>query len=323
VLTQNARPDTRARRFADDFTRLTDAGPDDRIGIAVSGGPDSVALLLLATAAFPGRVEAATVDHGLRPAATAEALFVAGLCTARGIAHRILTLDDLPPGNVSARARTARYAALNKWMDGQQLDWLLTAHHADDQRETMIMRLNRGSGVAGLSGVRAKQGRVVRPLLGWRRAELVALVAEAGIVSVDDPSNRDDRYDRARLRKSLASADWLDPLSVVESAAALADADAAIEWTVDMLEKRHIVESDGTISFDRHGHHFPVEIIRRIVLRCLRRIDPTCRPRGAALTRLIDTLSKGRVATLGNVVAHGGAAWLFQPAPARRTHDPQ
>ncbi len=323
MLTQNARPDARVRRFADDFTRLTDAGPDDRIGIAVSGGPDSLTLLLLAAAVFPERVEAATVDHGLRPAATDEALMVADLCATRGIPHSILRLEGLPPGNVSAQARTARYAALDNWMEAQHLDWLLTAHHADDQLETMIMRLNRGSGVAGLSGVRAKQGRIVRPLLGWRRAELVALVVEAGIIAVDDPSNRDDRFDRARLRKALAGADWLDPLAASASAAALADADAAIEWAVDAVESLHVIERDGAISFDRHHQDFPVEIVRRIVLRCLLLVDPACRPRGDALTRLIETLTKGSVATLGNVIARGGHLWLFHPAPPRQTHDPQ
>ena len=316
--TPNALPEPLVRRFAEDFARLTDAGTDDRIGIAVSGGPDSVALLLLAAAAFPGRIEAATVDHGLRPAATDEAKFVAELCAARGIAHSTLTLEGLPAGNISAQARTARYAALDKWMDAQRINWLVTAHHADDQRETLLMRLNRGSGVSGLSSVRAIQGRIVRPLLGWRRAELVALVAESGIIPVDDPSNRDDRYDRARIRKALASTDLLDPLAVVASTTALADADDAIEWSVDALERDHVTERDGVVSFASNAADFPAEYCRRIVVRCLRRVDPACKPRGDALTRLMETLAKGGVATLGNVVVRDGGSWHFSPAPPRR-----
>ncbi len=316
--TPNALPEPLVRRFAEDFARLTDAGTDDRIGIAVSGGPDSVALLLLAAAAFPGRIEAATVDHGLRPAATDEAKFVAELCAARGIAHSTLTLEGLPAGNISAQARTARYAALGKWIDAQRIDWLLTAHHADDQRETILMRLNRGSGVSGLSSVRAIQGRIVRPLLGWRRAELVALVAESGIIPVDDPSNRDNRYDRARIRKALASTDLLDPLAVVASTTALADADDAIEWSVDALERDHVTERNGVVSFASNAADFPAEYCRRIVVRCLRRVDPACKPRGDALTRLMEALAKGGVATLGNVVVHGGGSWHFSPAPPRR-----
>jgi tRNA(Ile)-lysidine synthase len=322
VPTLNAPPELLVRRFADDFRRLTGAGPDDGVGIAVSGGPDSVALLLLATAAFPGQVEAATVDHGLREAAADEARFVGDLCAARGIPHATLTLDALDAGNVSAKARAARYAALNKWADAKGIDWLLTAHHADDQLETVIMRLNRGAGVAGLSGVRARQGRIVRPLLGWRRSELVDLVVEAGIVAVDDPSNRDDRYDRARLRKSLAGAEWIDPLAVVESTAALADADAAIAWSVDALEAALVRVAGHQIRLDQNAG-LPAEYVRRLVLRCLRRIDPDCAPRGAALSRLIATLESGGSATLGTILARGGKTWTFAPAPPRRQPDSQ
>ena len=279
-------------------------------------------LLLLAAAAFPGRVEAATVDHGLREAGAAEARFVAGLCADHGIPHAILALEPLDAGNVSARARAARYAALNAWCDDQKLDWLLTAHHADDQLETVIMRLNRGAGVAGLSGVRARQGRIVRPLLGWRRGELVALVAEAGITPVDDPSNRDDRYDRARLRKSLSGADWIDPLSVVDSAAALADANAAIEWSVDALAAAHVNVAGDGITLDRTAD-LPVEYVRRLVLRCLRCLDPECAPRGAVLSRLIASLTSGGTASIGNILARGGKIWIFQPAPPRRRTDSQ
>ena len=325
MLTLNAPPELPerlARRFADDFRRLTDAGPEDRIGIAVSGGPDSVALLLLAAAAFPGRVAAATVDHGLRAEGAGEARFVADLCAVRGISHAILTLDTLDAGNVSARARVARYAGLNDWADAHELRWLLTAHHADDQLETVIMRLNRGAGVTGLSGVRARQGRIVRPLLGWRRSELVAIVADAGITPVDDPSNHDDRYDRARLRKSLTGADWIDPIAVTESAAALADADAALMWSVDALEVANISEAGGQITLDRPTS-LPTEYVRRLTLRCLRRIDPDCAPRGAALSRLIDSLAAGNTAAIGNIVARGGKIWTFAPAPPRRRPNSQ
>ena len=317
MLTPNALPDAVVRRFADDFHRLSAAGPQDRIGIAVSGGPDSVALLLLAAAAFPGRIEAATVDHKLRAESNDEAMFVAGLCTGRSILHAILTLDGLPRGNVSAAARAARYAALDGWADARGIDWILTAHHADDQVETIIMRLNRGAGVAGLSGVRARHGRVVRPLLGWRRSELAGLCADAGIVPVDDPTNRDDRYDRARLRKSLASADWINPLAVVESAGVLADADAAIEWAVDALEARHVTHQ-GAVSFDRHATDCPNEILRRLVLRCLRHVDPECAPRGVPLSRLVATLESGGTATISAVIARGGPKWVFRRAPPRR-----
>ena len=108
---------------------------------------------------------------------------------------------------MSARARALRYALLEAEADAAGASYIATAHHADDQLETLIMRLGRGSGVSGLAGVRAASGRVIRPLLGWRRAALAAIVAAAGIDPIQDPSNVSDRFERARLRKKLATDD--------------------------------------------------------------------------------------------------------------------
>lgn len=318
VPTQNALPDALVRRFADDVDRLIGGEAKGRIGIAVSGGPDSMALLLLANAAFPDRVEAATVDHRLRIGSDDEAVFVGKICAARDIGHVILTLAPLPQGNVSAGARAARYTALSSWADARNLDWIMTGHHADDQRETMIMRLNRGAGVAGLSGVRARQGRIVRPLLRWRHDELAMLVADAGIIAVDDPTNHDDSYDRARLRKMVHDADWLDPLAMSLSADALAEADIALEWSADRLEAAHVTQGGNDVIFAHGGGVIPAGLVRRLVLRCLRRIDPACEPRGIPLGRLIATLEEGGTATLGTVIARGGDDWRFSPAPPRR-----
>lgn len=316
--TRNALPDALVRRFADDARRLIGANETARIGIAVSGGPDSLALLLLANAAFPDLVEAATVDHRLRAGSANEAMLVTEICASRGILHAVLPLDALPKGNISAAARAARYAALTTWADARDLDWIMTGHHADDQRETMIMRMNRGSGVAGLSGARARQGRIVRPLLHWRHDELVALVADAGIAAVDDPTNHDDSYDRARLRKALRNADWLDAQAISVSADALADADVALEWATDRLEAVHVTQKGTDVTFARGSEAIPAELTRRLVLRCLRRIDPTCQPRGAALSRLITQLENGATATLGSVVARRDDGWHFAPARPRR-----
>ncbi|HYJ81999.1 MAG TPA: tRNA lysidine(34) synthetase TilS, partial [Allosphingosinicella sp.] len=186
------------------------AGP---VALAVSGGPDSLALLLLAHAARPGRVSVATVDHGLRPESADEAAAVARLCGGIGVAHAILPARVQSEGEgLQAAARKARYAALAAWMDERGLGLLLTAHHCDDQAETLLMRLARGSGVAGLAGVRAigtvpgsgGRLRLGRPLLGWRRSELEAVVAAAGIEPARDPSNSDERFDRVRIRRRLA-----------------------------------------------------------------------------------------------------------------------
>ena len=208
-----------------------------RLALAVSGGGDSLALLLLAHALLPGRIEAATVDHALRPESGSEAAMVARVCEGLGVPHAILRVE-VAKGNLQDRARAARYEALGNWCEERDLDGLATAHQLDDQAETFVMRLNRGSGVAGLAAIRelgmvpTARVRLVRPLLGWRRAELSDLVQSARLVPVRDPSNENPSFDRVRVRQALASADWLDPIGIARSAQLLAQADATIEWMV-------------------------------------------------------------------------------------------
>lgn len=317
MQTPNVLPDDAVARFRADFEALAGSTGDRLIGIAVSGGPDSVALLLLAAKAFPGRVEAATVDHRLRPASRDEAAFVAALCRDLGLTHQTLTLQRVAQGNISAFAREARYDALDEWAGARGIGWLLTAHHADDQLETMAMRLNRASGVAGLAGIRARRGRIVRPLLSWRHSELVAIVAAAGVTAVDDPSNHDDRYDRARLRKALAGADWLDPLAIVRSAAALDEADRALDWVVLNLRAERLVDKVDSWTFDPAG--LPAELLRRSLIDCVRVVDPAIRPRGATIDRLLIALQRNATGTIGRVRCGVKAGlWTFSLALPRR-----
>ena len=226
--------------------------PTERLAVAVSGGPDSIALLLLAQAAFPGRVQALTVDHGLRAAAAAEAAFVASLCTARGIPHQTLPwTGPKPAANRQAEARNARYALLRDACAAAGIGVLATAHHADDQAETLLMRLARGSG-GGLAGIRMHRPlgagvTLVRPLLGVRRAALAAIVAEVGIVPVTDPTNDDPHYDRTHARRLLASTPWLDAARLADSAAHLAEAEAALDWAADRAWAGRAEAGDGAV----------------------------------------------------------------------------
>src|SRR4249919_3275386 len=260
-------------RFQRDLDSLS--APGQRIGIAVSGGADSLALLILAAAARPGMVEAASVDHSLRPESRAEGETVAGLCRSLGIAHAILTVEwaDPPVAAVQEKARTARYDLLADWIADRGLAALVTAHHADDQAETLIMRLNRGSGVRGLAGMRpAAQvpGSVMpllRPLLGWRHAELETICAAVGLAPAADPSNQDERYERVRVRGALEEADWLDPEAVGRSAGYLAAADDAIEWAVQQEWDRAVTADAELIIYVPTGA--PGEIARRIVARAV------------------------------------------------------
>ena len=181
--------------------------------IAVSGGPDSTALLLMADewARRRGRtrIEAATVDHGLRPESAEEAKTVAALCARLGVAHRILQWKGAKPvSRLQERAREARYRLLVDHAKAIGADALLTAHHADDQAETVLFRLLRGSGVAGLRGMELTTTRdgmtLARPLIGLKKRDLIAFARARGAPFVDDPSNADPRFARTRLRALLA-----------------------------------------------------------------------------------------------------------------------
>ena len=311
-------PDALAR-FRRDLETRADPAPE-RLGVAVSGGPDSLALLLLAHAAFPGRVHAATVDHRLRPENAEEARFVARICAGLGVPHAILTAEAPPEGSLQSAARALRYRLLAVWAAENGIGLLLTAHHLDDQAETLVMRLLRGAGLSGLSGVRAAAtlagAAVARPLLGWRRAELEALVAAAGIEPVRDPSNSDESFDRARIRRLLAETAWLEPEPLARSAAALAEADEALERTAERAWREKVTRSSGGFTLDPDG--LPAELRRRLVLEILRRLDPAAAPRGAEVQRLLATLAGSGAATLAGVKCSGGPVWSFEPAPPRR-----
>lgn len=284
------------------------------LGLAVSGGPDSLALLLLAVRDRPGNLRAATVDHQLRPESRTEAEAVAAICARLGVPHDILPVRV--EGSIQAAARAARYAALADWCVAHGLTHLATAHHADDQAETLLMRLARGAGLGGLAGVRRQRElrsgvTLVRPLLGARKAELEAIVRDAGLTPALDPSNADPAYDRTAARVLLATTPWLDPARLAHSAAHLADAEEALEWAADQALADRF---DGS-SLDPRG--LPPEILRRLILHIFAAHGDT--PRGPDLVRLIGALQSGRPATLGPLKATPGLRWTFTPAPPRRS----
>lgn len=312
-------------RFRSDLGGLVARG--ERIGLAVSGGPDSLALLLLAAAGRSGEVEAASIDHGLRAESRAECERVGEVCSRLGVPHAIFTVDwaTKPVTAIQERARAARYRLLGEWISDRGLDALATAHHADDQAETLVMRLNRGSGVRGLAGMRpvsrvpGSESPLVRPLLGWRRAELDAICASAGLTPADDPSNADDQFERIRVRQALSETGWLDVTAVGRAAVNLASADEAVEWAArrewDQSVQKHARQVVYTPSGD-----VPLEIHRRIVARALAALateGATEILRGRELDRLTDDLRSGGTATLRGVKCTGGPEWRFIPAPKR------
>jgi tRNA(Ile)-lysidine synthase len=313
-------------RFRRDLDAL--AAPDTTIGVAVSGGPDSLALLLLAAEARPLKVEAATVDHALRPESRAEAETVGEVCERIGVPHSILTAawTDKPTTAIQERARLMRYRLLGEWARERGLTALLTAHHLDDQAETFLMRLARGAGVKGLAGMRRlSRGpgagvAVVRPLLGWRHSELEAVCAAAGIGPVQDPSNEDEQFERVRIRGALAQAAWLDASAIATSAANLAEADGALHWATDLEWQRAVKQSSGQITYTPTDA--PREIRRRILRRVILALATEgggAEPRGRELDQLLAALRTGKRATLRGVLCIGGPEWRFTRAPARRS----
>lgn len=294
-----------------------------RLGIAVSGGPDSLALLLLAHAARPDMIEAASVDHGLRAESASECEAVAAICERLSVAHTILRVE-VPQGNLQENARDARYSALCDWMQATGLSYLATAHHADDQAETLLMRLNRASGLSGLSAIRtsrslvvgdgAESARLIRPLLGWRKAELEAIVSAAGLEPVRDPSNRDPQFDRVRMRDALTDADWLDPLSIAASAGHLSEALEGLEWAA---EREWEVQVEATESEIAYAPVAPRAVQLMVLERAFKQLGGM--PRGGAIAALRDRLAGGEGGNLaGILVSIEGKSWRLRREPPRR-----
>jgi tRNA(Ile)-lysidine synthase len=304
-------------RFAADLGILTPHSGAIRFGVAVSGGPDSMALLLLAAALLPDRVEAATVDHGLRAAAAGEAAMVADACASLGVPHSILSVQVESGASVQAAARRARYAALADWARGRAISALMTAHHADDQAETLMMRLARGAGTAGLAGIRSCRGldgvMLLRPLLGWRRAELAAIVRD--VATVDDPSNADPHHDRTHMRALLNANGRIDPLRLVASAAHLAEAEAALDWVADeAIRSRCTISADDSATADLAG--LPRAIRWRMLMKLIAATDS---PAGGSLVdRALERLDRGEIASVGRLKITPGRSFLLERATQRR-----
>jgi tRNA(Ile)-lysidine synthase len=218
------------------------------LGVALSGGPDSTAVVLLAdrwARSQGGSVHAITIDHAIRPDSAAESAQVAGWMAARGISHEIHRLTDrLPAADLQGQARAARYRALEEICAERSILHLMTGHHREDQAETFMLRLARGSGVDGLAAMAAvtprRHVRILRPLLDMPRARLVATSASVGQDSVDDPSNRNPVFARVKLRQGWGALDvsGLSADRLAQTAQHLGRARTALEGETSVLLAR-------------------------------------------------------------------------------------
>ena len=285
-----------------------------RLAVAASGGPDSLCLTLLAhewAAARRGEAVGLTVDHGLRPESAAEASRVGEWLGARGIRHQILNWrGDKPDTGIQQAARHARYRLLNRWVREHGCLHLLLAHTRDDQAETFVMRLGRGSGLRGLAAMPAvsygADARLLRPLLGIRKSRLVAALRDRGQHWIDDPSNGDIRFERVRTRGFLARLENSGfPVHRLSDAAAAAGGIRALLDRHCARALAHTVAMRGReqalVDRERYAR-LPEEIQRQVIGRLLAAVGGApYEPGGGKLERLSADLRRPdwRGATLG------------------------
>lgn len=292
----------------------------ETIGIAVSGGGDSTALLHLALAAGL-RVEAVTVDHRLRPESAAEAAGVAEDCAGLGVPHAVLVWEHGPvAGNLMDAARRARLGLILAWARGRGIRHVALGHTRDDQAETLLMGLSRQAGIAGLSGMRRRWDEagvtVHRPLLDAGRAELRDWLRAKGIGWVDDPTNDDPRFSRVRARRVVAA---LGPLGITAEglasvAAHLAEAQEALAVQV-RAAAANVRPAAGALQIGVGLWERPAEVRRQVTLTALRWLNGAdYAPRSAEVERLIAAMAAGRDATLAGCRFRKG--WLMREARA-------
>jgi tRNA(Ile)-lysidine synthase len=311
------------------------------IVLAVSGGPDSTALMWLMSRWLSRRktaprLTAVTVDHGLRRESRAEAAAVRKLAEALGIEHATLRWSgDKPSSGLPAAAREARYALLAEAARKAGTNCVLTAHTSDDQVETFMMRLSRGSGLAGLASMSRYAFRddlvIVRPFLNVPKARLIATLARAKITFADDPTNRDTTFTRPRWRQLLPqlAEEGIDQRNIERLVLRLARANAALDAVVARAERALVQRDDKRQSLDVTAFlSFPAEIRVRLLHRAIDRAGHE----GPAelgkveslLDQLVDALSVRparafRRTLAGALVGMGRGTIVIEPAPPRRT----
>ena len=241
--------------------------------VACSGGADSLGLLVLAHATGLEPI-AVHVDHGLRADSADDAQVVAHAASRLGVAWQTVRVHVEPGGNLEARARDARYRALAVAREQTGASAILVAHTADDQAETVLINLMRGSGTAGLAGMARRQGNVVRPLLHLRRADVRAVVERAGLPIAEDPSNADRRWQRAWIRHDVlpmlergAKRD-LVPILVRQAEIFRAESDL-LDGLGDALIERAVDPEQDSALVARVLADAPLPIARRAIRRWL------------------------------------------------------
>ncbi|MDB5477577.1 MAG: tRNA lysidine(34) synthetase TilS [Alphaproteobacteria bacterium] len=318
------------------FTSEIDAlfsSPPQKIAVAVSGGADSFALLHLTQAwAQPKNISvlAMTVDHGLRPESRDEAQQVGQWCKQNAIAHETLHwTGEKPASGIQAKARVARRDLLCRACAAHDIPALLLGHQADDQAETMLMRLQRGSGLAGLKAMqkitRDKETkiRLLRPLLAMRRTDLRHYCLEHQLPFIDDPSNENHEFERIRIRALLANMPELAN-GIAKTTLRLARADAALDKTANEALALHTKMQENSLWLPANLH---ANLAPEIYLRLLQHILSLLQPKritvnqAERLAQLLDTPNFSGCTLAGIQVRpkilHKTSGLMFQAEPPR------
>ena len=307
------------------FPKGQDKSLDLGLGLAVSGGGDSMAMLHLAVEAGLA-VQAVTVDHGLRPEAADEAAEVGRICAGLGLRHEILRWHWDGQGNLQDAARRGRRRLIAEWAGVQGIEAVALAHTRDDVAETFLMRMARGAGVDGLAAMAASwhEGGVtwLRPLLAVSRMELRDYLGAHGLSWVEDPSNANERFDRVKARKALVA---LGPLGLTaerlaEVAGYLAEARVALDaLTLDVWGRVVSDHGLGLVLDMVRLAQAPGEVQRRVLIKVILRLAPgDYAPRGSAIQALLARISAGKDGVLAGCRFQWvrGRLWAFREARA-------
>lgn len=298
-----------------DIAACLPGGSPGTLGVAVSGGSDSTALLVLLAEwgkSAGVAISAVTVDHDLRPGSADEARDVAALAERLGVPHAILTWrDHASGGNLQDHARRARYRLIAGWAGRSGIKAVALGHTMDDQAETLLMRLERGSGVDGLAAMARRNvhdGIVwLRPLLTYRRSALRAVLVGRGIRWAEDPSNDDERFSRVRIRHAIETL-GLSVDGLAETAERMATARAHLELATQQAARSLAnVNSVGSVRFERTAFQaLSCEIRLRLLAHAIRWVTTSrYRPRLAALKHALAAVEAGGRATLAGCIIDG------------------
>ena len=300
------RPNLDVERFRLDLKQLPPVLPGTKLGLAVSGGPDSTAMCWLAQQALDGvDLRVAIVDHGLRPESAAEAVLVRNRLRALGVEPEILTC--VPPSNLQSRklewARLARFHHLQEWALASGILRIWLGHHADDQRETIAMRHAQGAAGEGLRGMDAVRGEAQvifeRPLLTWLKQDLVRVCEDQALPFVSDPTNTDVTTRRGSLRAAdLPRSKAASPPHEGSPSQISAMVAHALGHAWVRLDGVSVAELRSACAFVRGGHYAPSW-------------DRTARA-------LVGLKASGRAALFGCVVEQRTGQWILIAREARR-----